>query len=206
MNLPRMKFLVYACAISLTICGSLLADDWDPNDDTFDPTIKSVVIGERSWIGDPSPFKHVGLSRTGYTHVNATNFKGFPPSVQISLMVPLVAGETQPPAGGMLMFDQELTRKFVVVFEDAIKASLKASEDKSSSDKVQSTQPVSIKTSLKDANWVLDVVNDKDQHFLQLTLKNSNKADSYRFSINASKKLLGAVRHSLKSLESDAKK
>ena len=181
------------------LCGLLVADDWDPNDDTFDPTIKSVVIGNRSWIGDPSPFLHTGTPRTGYTHVNATNFKGFPPAVQISLMVPLEVGETKPPAGGMLMFDKALTLKFVEAFETAIKLS------QEKTDQQTKLQPVKITTSLKGADWKLVLVRDKKQSFLELRNKTQDKTDNYRFSVNASKKLLGAVQHSLKSLEATAK-
>lgn len=68
-----MKPVPGCLLISCTFAGSLIADDWDPNDDTFDPQVKSVVIGDRSWIGDPSPFVQAGLSRTGYTYVNATD-------------------------------------------------------------------------------------------------------------------------------------
>lgn len=180
--------------ISWTFAGSLIADDWDPNDDTFDPKIKSVVIGDRSWIGDPSPFVYTGLSRTGYTHVNATQFQGFPPAVQISLMVPLVAGETKPPAGGMLMFDKAQTTKVIEVPKDAVKDGQKDQQKR-----------VQLKTSLKNADWVLVYVTNQGQRCLQFENKTKDKTDKYRFSINASKKLLGAIQQSLKSLESKAK-
>jgi hypothetical protein len=177
------------------LAGSLVAQDWDANDDTFDPNIKSVVIGDRSWIGDPSPFVHSGTSRTGYTYVNATQFEGFPPSVQISLMVSLAAGETAPPAGGMLMFNKEQTAEMVKVLSEALTAGKK-----------DQAKRIQIKTSLKDADWALVTITDKDQRFIQLEFKTEDKIDKYRFSINASKKLLGAVQHSLKNLETKAKK
>jgi hypothetical protein len=188
-----MKPILGCLLISCTFAGSLIADDWDANDDTFDPKIKSVVIGDRSWIGDPSPFVHTGLSRTGYTHVNVTNFQGFPPSVQISLMVPLVAGETRPPAGGMLMLDKAQTAKVIEVLKDAVK------------DGQQDPQKrVQLKTSLEQADWVLVYGTGKGQRCLQWENKTKDKTDTYQFSINASKKLLGAIEHSLKSLESKA--
>ena len=184
------------CVLILSLfAGSLVAQDWDANDDTFDPTIKSVVIGDRSWIGDPSPFEHTGTSRTGYTYVNATQFEGFPPSVQISLMVPLAAGETVPPAGGMLMFNKEQTEEIIKVLSEAIKAGKK---DK--------TKRIKVKTSLKDADWTLVTTTEKDQRFIQLEFKTKDKVDKYRFTNNASKKLLCAVQHSLKNLEAKAKK
>jgi hypothetical protein len=199
--MTTIRLYLLACLIlTLTCCGSTFADDWDPNDDSFDPTIKSVVIGDRSWIGDPSPFVHAGLSRTGYTHVNATNFEGFPPAVQISLMVPLKAGESKPPAGGMLMFDQMQAKTFAEVLENKIKAS--QAEDS----KPATTKPVKVTTSLEQAHWTLEVVTNKEQRFLEFKHKQNDKTEGYRFSVNASKKLLGAFRHSLKSLETQSNK
>jgi hypothetical protein len=49
-------------------------------------------------------------------------------------------------------------------------------------------------------------VTDKGKRYLQLENKTKDKTDEYRFSINASKKLLGAIEHSLKSLDSNARK
>ncbi len=185
-----MKLKIVCCLILCLFAGSLTADDWDPNDDTFDPTIKSVVIGNASWIGDPSPFVHTNTSRTGYTYVNETNFEGFPPSVQISLMVPLAPGETKPSVGGMLMFNKDQTVKIARVLTEVLKANEQEQKNR-----------IQIETSLKDADWVLVFVTDNGQRFLQLENKLKDKVDKYRFSINASKKLLGAVQHSLKGLE-----
>lgn len=111
------------CFLMICINGGFLQGaDWDPNDDTFDPSIHSVVVGDASWLGDPSPFVHLGLPRTGYTHVNQTNWEGFDPAVQISLMVPLEPGEKTPPAGGMLLLNQAQTLKFIQVFQDGVRA------------------------------------------------------------------------------------
>ncbi|TWU25230.1 hypothetical protein Pla52o_15280 [Novipirellula galeiformis] len=171
------------------ISGSLLAADWDPNDDTFDPSIQSVVVGDASWIGDPSPFVHLGLPRTGYTYVNATHWDGFDPSVQLSLMVPLKAGETTPQAGGMLMMNKVQTIELIKLFETGLRADSKQ-------------EPIQIKTAMKDVNWSMAIATDEGQRFIQLQNKTNDKVDTYRFSINASKKLLGAIRHSLQKLES----
>ena len=184
-----MKRMTGCLLILCLIPGSLLAADWDPNDDTFDPSIHSVVVGDASWIGDPSPFVHLGLPRTGYTHVNPTNWDGFDPSVQISLMVPLKPGETTPQAGGMLMMIKGQTVEFIHVFEGGLKA--KPKEER-----------IQIKTAMKDTDWAVTFATAKGQLFLQLENKVNDKVDTYRFSINASKKLLGAIRHSLKKVES----
>ena len=65
---------------------------------------------------------------------------------------------------------------------------------------------VKLKTALKDADWTLVSSSEKDQRFIQLEFKSKDKVDKYRFSINASKKLLGAIQHSLKSLDKKTKK
>ncbi len=177
----------------LLSAGLLLADDWSADDDTFDPSLQSVVIGDRSWIGDPSPFVHIESSRTGYTHVNATNYSGLDPAVQLSLMVPLKAGESQPPGGGMLLLNREQTQAFIKAIADAI-----ASKHGGKPEGEQ------IKTSLEGAQWSLTPAKDNDTRVLHLENRLKEKTHRYRFSVNASKKLLGAIKHSLKKLEAAA--
>ncbi len=190
--------LLYVCLVT----PALAADDWDPHDATFDPKIESVVIGDRSWLGDPSPFVHTGLKRTGYTYVNATQFEGFPPAIQISLMVPVVPGETTPPAGGMLMMDQKQTVALVELVEKLLKSAGKA-DAQASDRKVEPADEkrFPISTSLPQTEWVLVPLADQDQRVLQLESKTKEKVDAYRFSFNAMKKLLGAVEHSLQKLD-----
>lgn len=191
--IKQLGYLAIACLF----CSTLAADDWDANDDTFDPTIKSVVIGERSWIGDPSPFGHVGLKRTGYTHVHVTNWEGFPPSVQISLMVPNVPGETQPPAGGMLMFNKEQASKVI----KTLKKMVVENQKKDSATDPSKSKPIAIETSIQNAKWTIKLANDEGKKFFQFESKTNNKTDQYRFSLNATKKLVGAMEHSLTSLK-----
>tara|TARA_R110002049_G_scaffold182485_2_gene350348 strand:- start:88012 stop:88566 length:555 start_codon:yes stop_codon:yes gene_type:complete len=169
----------------------VFADDWHPDDDTFDPSVHSVVAGGATRLGDPSPFVHLGLSRTGYTYVNQTHWDGFDPSVQLSLIVPAKPNDATPP-GGMLLMNQEQTLNFIKAFESAVKAEPKGKR-------------IPIKTGLKQADWALTFANDQGNRFLQLESKNKDKTDTYRFSINASKKLLGAIRHSLDKLNSESK-
>ena len=187
----RMIGFLLLCMIS----APLFADDWDPNDDTFDPNLQSVVIGDRSWIGDPSPFVHTGSSQTGYTYVNATNYAGMDPAVQISLMVPLKPGETVPAAGGMLMLDKNQTEAFV-----------KALANKMTTPPTDKQERLPINTSLKGADWALTFAAEKEGRFLQLENKTKDKVDTYRFTINASKKLRGAIQHSLSKLDSKTDK
>lgn len=182
--------LLCCFSVLCLLAGSAIADDWDPNDDTFDPDVKSVVAGNRSWIGDPSPFVYVALSRTGYTHVQATDYAGFDPSVNISLMVPQEAGETQPPGGGMIM----LNKQQVVELVKAVREMLKA-------ESAELPKRLEFKTMLEGSQWaLLSVPGDKGQRLLQLESKGEEKTDKYQFSVNATKKLLGAIEHSLSQL------
>lgn len=175
--------------------GSLVAADWDPNDDTFDPSLQSVVIGNRSWLGDPSPFVHQGSSRTGYTHVNAAHYEGFDASVVISLMVPLEPGETKPAGGGMLMLNESQTQKAI----ESLTAMLNA-------DKAEAAKPVEVETALQGATWKLIPKTESDKRFIDLENETKESTHTYRFSINACKKLLGAIKHSQKSLAEKAEK
>ncbi|MCA9190813.1 MAG: hypothetical protein KDB03_03585 [Planctomycetales bacterium] len=132
------------------IARPLLAQDWSAEDETFDPSIHSVVIGERSWIGDPSPFVHVDSARTGYTHVHATDYEGMAPAVQLSLMLPLLAGESEPPGGGMMLLNKEQTEVFMKAWSTAI-----------SRNPDQKPESISLKTSMSDAQWVLKCGGEK---------------------------------------------
>ena len=178
----------------LSVClvaGSLTADGWDPEDDTFDPTIPSVNVGNATWLGDPSPFVYLPKNRTGYTYVQATDWEGFDPSVQISLMVPIEGAEKTPPGAGMLMLNKSQSADFIKALTDATQSELPVDAKR-----------IEIETAMQDANWALNVAADQGKRFLQLENKRDDKLETYRFTINASKKLIGAVKHSLKKLKS----
>lgn len=194
-----MKSIISYVLILGATSGTLLAADWDPNDDTFDPTIHSVVVGEASWLGDPSPFVHLGLRRTGYTHVNPTDWKGFDPSVQISLMVPKQPGEKSQQGTGMLMMNRSQTLEFLKVVETGLKS---AAQQKAKAPK--KPKRIRINSAFKDADWALAFVSEKGKRFVNLENKSKGKTNTYRFSINASKKLLGAIKHSLKKVKTKA--
>ncbi|MCA9150314.1 MAG: hypothetical protein KDA92_13480 [Planctomycetales bacterium] len=188
-------FRLLLCCVCLNLSTAAIAQNWSADDDTFDPSLHSVTIGDATWIGDPSPFVHAGSGRTGYTYVNVVNYEGMDPSVQLSLMVPLAAGETQPAAGGMLMLNQKQAEAFMAAFSRDIKA--------------EADEPLErfpFATALKGADWALTVATTKRGRVLQLETKNEEKVDVYQFSVNASKKLLGALEHSYKKLAAQSAK
>lgn len=168
--------------------------NWSADDDTFDPTIHSVVIGTNSWIGDPSPFVHATSKRTGYTYSHTTNYQGMAPSVQLSLMIPLEAGETQPPGGGMMIMDEAQSKIFI----EAIRKAVEAKAD----DKFEA---VPVKTSMESFQWTLRLKIEGDQKVIELVEKQEQAEHDYQFTVNASRKLIGALEHSLKELSKDDK-
>ncbi len=190
-----LRTILGCLMLSCAFAHSSIAQDWDANDATFDSSIKSVVIGDRTWIGDPSPFMHTGTPRTGYTYVNTTNFQGFPPAVQVSLMVPTAVGETKAPAGGMMMFDKDQTAKMIEILKEAVNAK-----------KRDPKKRIQIKTALQGADWALVHVTNDGKQLLQLENKTKDKTEKYQFTINATKKLIGAIQHSLKNLKADKAK
>ncbi|MCC9601702.1 hypothetical protein LOC67_14175 [Stieleria sp. JC731] len=186
----ELRRLLWGCALALCCLGNLQADPWHADDDTFDPSIQSVVIGNRSWIGDPSPFVHQPSGRTGYTYVNAANYEGMDPSVQISLMVPIEIGETKPVGGGMLMVNRKQYESLSKAFKSAIAAK--------ATDKVE---PQPLVTGIKDAKWIL-LADVKDaKRSVVLENKVGEETHRYHFSVNATKKLLGAMEHAKAQLK-----
>ncbi|MEM9645202.1 MAG: hypothetical protein AAF989_09425 [Planctomycetota bacterium] len=193
-RVQSMRRILAVFTVLCLVSGVSIAANWNAEDDTFDPGIHSVVIGDRSWLGDPSPFVHSGVQRTGYTHVQKTEWEGFEPSVQLSLIVPSKPGEKMTQVGGMLLLNEDQATKFLDVVESWFK---------SDSD---SEKRIPIETGMKNAHWEFKFLTDKGQRFLQLESKNKEKVDRYRFGVNPSKKLVGAIRHSLSLIQAKGQK
>jgi hypothetical protein len=182
-----LRVILWGCFL---ICfGSHQESEWRADDDTFDPSLHSVVIGKNSWIGDPSPFVLAGVNRTGYTYAQKTNYAGMPASVQLSLMIPLEGDETQPPGGGMLMTDAEQTKTFLELIRKGIDCK-----------PADAFEAVEIKTAMADTKWALRLNQEDGKHLIELVDSQGDKEKVYQFSVNASKKLVGAIEHSLKKL------
>lgn len=176
--------------------GMASADGWNAEDETFDPNLPSVIIGNRTWIGDPVPFTLATQSnRVGYTHIHTPNWAGFPPSVAISLMVPLQPGESKPIAGASLMLEQQQA----ALLAEKIAGMLK--QETTAAEKSTMAKKWTLQTAMKGADWKLVSATDDDQtRFIQLENKVQDQVHAYRFSSSASKKLISAVRHFQKQL------
>lgn len=66
--------------------STLLA--WDPDDETFDPTVDSVIADGSTRIGDPSPVYREGIAERGFTHVGFSKSPEGKVTVQLSFIVP----------------------------------------------------------------------------------------------------------------------
>ncbi len=189
------------CWLFLLLCvpGSGLAQEWDPEDTTFDPGIQSVVIGNRSWLGDPCPFVYMPLPRIGYTYVAATRFEGYPPSVQISLIVPLEPGETQS-VGGMLMMNEKQTRELLEKLEAAIKHTETTKDTKPNPERYQSV----VATAMDHVKWTLSTITADEKPRIQFESSTDDKNEAFQFSANAARKLVGAIKHALSQLTEDS--
>ena len=185
-GLMSLSFVIVSLA-----AHAATAADWDPNDDSFDPAVQSVVIGNRSWLGDPSPFVHTESARTGYTYVNANQYEGQDPSISISLMVPVEPG--QKPLGAMMLLSEKQAAKFAKTSKQLI-----AAEDGNDA------KPLPIETML-DAKWTATLTTENEKRVIRWQQTSKDEKLTFVFSINATKKLLGAVAHAQKKLAAKEK-
>ncbi len=66
---------------------SLCAHAWDPEDETFDPTVAETIVDGNSRIGDPSPVYPKGSSVRGFTYVKGSKSSEGGISVMVSLIL-----------------------------------------------------------------------------------------------------------------------
>ena len=81
--------------------------DWNPDDDTFDPSIAETVANGSTRIGDPSPFRQDGYDIVGYTYLQAKSDENSGVLVWVSLIVPFVPAEMEKPGGASMFLTLE---------------------------------------------------------------------------------------------------
>ncbi|MEM9015417.1 MAG: hypothetical protein AAGC68_00290 [Verrucomicrobiota bacterium] len=169
-----MKWFSILLAISLT--GSPLAMAWDPDDETFDPTIQTVIADGSTRLGDPSPVYQEGVEVRGFTHVGFTRSPEGVVSINVSLIVPVVTDDpAKHPMAGLFLSVEEAEKLADALEEaDGFKKELS----------VQKTEGM--------GNWTLEWDGEK---FLRLTNDHADRGATFLLSSPASKKLAGAVRH-----------
>lgn len=183
----------------LVLCGlaevlPLTAGDWDPEDDTFDPTVESVVAEGSTRIGDPSPFFQDGFEDIqGYTTVTVTT--GDHPSVNMGFIVPLRPGETIPTGGGIYYGTLENIRALIEGIRSAV---TKAGEGE-----VKKVQEIAkVKGGGDPDSVTVTLAPGADgKPKVELYVHQYATDAIFRLSPNAAKKLSGALEYHLGQLE-----
>lgn len=167
-------------------------ETWRADDDSFDPTVTSVVIENNSWLGDPSPFHLGDTTRRGYTHVQAVNYAGMEPSVQLSLIVPQTENSPVATEGAMLLLNEAQTAELIAHWKKMILGSSTA--ESSAKFKITTTSP--------GMEWELSCKPAAAPSEIRLVQIQKQGNQDFVFGLNAAKKLLGALEHSHQRLQS----
>ena len=172
--------------IRLLLCLSFFAMPsvlraWDPDDETFDPTISETVIDGASRIGDPSPFYREGYDERGFTYVSFTKQEGGNSAVNLAFILQPRADDPAKLLGGSLYISAETG---ALLAEALMKGA-------------DLNQPHSINKGGWMGDWTLTYEEEKGVVF-----KQEKDGQSVRFflSVPAAKKLAGALNHSIQSL------
>lgn len=166
------------------VLSSAQADDWDANDDTFDPGVTSVVIQGYSRTGDPTPFYKDGIAAVqSYTAVEAKPDENLGAMVWLSLDVPFVPGQTGPQEGGYLFLSIDQTDDLIRFLEEAIQT---PEEERDLGDLFpEGTFD----------KWTVAVEPRADGGPVVLRRNREEEIDRFRFRINPAKKLIDTLKH-----------
>ena len=169
------------CVFSL-LFSPVLLHAWDPEDETFDPKIQAVVVDGASRLGDPSPFYREGYKERGFTHVGFTIPKTGDPSVNLALILPPDPDDPAKQLGGALYLPLKNARALVEALEKG--AGLSETHLVWKVDWA--------------GTWTLRFAEKEGLVFQQ---EHMGKAVKFFLSLPASKKLAGALKHSIEKVE-----
>ena len=199
MRLPDGLVLVTLCPMSLhslltTLLllalafpfHSLQADDWHPEDETFDPSIESVIVQGSTRLGDPTPFHKDGLGVQSYTVVDAKPDQNLGALIHFALIVPFVPGQTSPQEGGALFLSVDQTQKLVGYLKEALEKP----------DKSRDVGKVFDDGYYQQYTVVVDAKNASAPVVLRHEM--NEEVDQFRFAINPTKKLIDTLEHFIK--------
>lgn len=155
---------------------------WDPDDETFDPTIHSVIADGATRLGDPSPFYREGYEERGFTHVGFTIPESGDPSVNLSLILPPDPDDPAKQLGGALYLPLKNARALVEALEKGA--------DLSGTFLVWEVDWA--------GKWTLRFAGEEGLVFQQ---EHMDKTVKFTLSIPAGKKLAGALKHSIQKVE-----
>lgn len=105
---------------ALASTSTIYADDWHPDDETFDPEVPWVVVDDASRLGDPTPFFKDGNDTRSFTVIDTKANDKDGATVHFSLIVPFVPGESTAPEGGALFMSIEQTEKLIGLLREVL--------------------------------------------------------------------------------------
>ena len=155
----------------------LFVHAFDPEDDSFDPDVKTVIADGSTRLGDPSPFIREGYEERGFTYVQASKPEGGAATVQVSFLKMPDQDDPAKALGGAMFLDVETAEK------------LAAALDKGA----EHAEPLVVWKSGWAGDWTISYQEEKGVILEQAM---NNQVARFILSVNAAKKLAGAVRHS----------
>lgn len=155
---------------------------WDPEDDTFDPTVATVIAEGSTRLGDPSPYIRVGYDEFGYTHVGSSIPEQGDPTINLSFIFMPSQDDPAKAVGGSVFLAVKEAEELAEVLEKG----------------ADLTKEVKVQKSDWAGLWTL--VYEEDKGMIIAQEHNDRKAQLV-FSINAAKKLAGALRHEVAKVQ-----
>ncbi|MEC5127479.1 hypothetical protein VSU19_12000 [Verrucomicrobiales bacterium BCK34] len=156
--------------------------DWNPDDDTFDPSITETVANGSTRIGDPSPFRQDGYDIVGYTYLQAKSDENSGVLVWVSLIVPFVPAEMEKP-GGASMF---LTLEQAETLQSHLAGAIESAGDQGRNEVGVVFENPSYET------WKVFVDGSTDAPVV-LHRTRGDVIDQFRLAVNPAKKMLDAL-------------
>ncbi len=189
------------CVFIILTTGFLLSRfcvaDWNPEDDTFDPSVTETIANGSTRIGDPSPFRQDGYDIVGYTYLVAKSDETSGVLVWVSLIVPFVPGEMEKPGGASMFLSVEQAETLQGHLAKAIEEA--GAEDRQEIGVV--VENGSYET------WKVFVDGSTDAPVV-LHRKRGETTEQYRLSVNPARKMLDALNYYIaegKKLEAEKK-
>ncbi len=179
------------------LISSFCLADWNPDDDTFDPSITETIANGSTRIGDPSPFRQDGYDIVGYTYLVAKSDENSGVLIWVSFIVPFVPGEMEKPGGASMFLSVEQAETLQGHLEEAI-------ENADAKDR-QEVGVVVDNPSYE--TWKVFVDGSTDAPVV-LHRKRADAVDQFRLAVNPAKKMLDALTHYIaegKKLEAEKK-
>lgn len=155
---------------------------WDPDDETFDPTVFETIIDGSSRIGDPSPVYPKGSQVRGFTYVMGSKTPEAGIMVMVSLIMTPDPARPQAFSPGSAYLSADEARKLAASLREG--AALE--------------KTVLINETSGMGKWT---IRHEKEHGVILANERGKESGDFVLSIPAAKKLAGAVEHALAKAE-----